>query len=123
MIFGLQLMIVSRLFIVRVMDVCKHINGLKLMVKMLFQRLLPLVDKMLMEFSSSGITARQCYIKRRSARSATSKGGRLKQYTCQDIELPTEMIVNRNGSRTRWVASVGIPYKTRLLFVLLLTRW
>lgn len=116
-------MIVGWLFIVRIANVCRHINGPKLMVGMLFQRLLPLVYKIMMEFSASGITARQCYIKRRCARSPTSKRGGLKQYTCQDIELHTEMIVDGNGSRTRWVASVGIPYETQLLllFVLLLT--
>lgn len=58
------------------------------------------------------------------------KGGQLwkkkeKNYkTCQDIELPTEMIADGNGSRTMWVASNGISYYETLflLFVELLLQ-
>lgn len=59
-------MIAGWLFIVIIVNVCRHINGLKLMVEMLlFQRLLSVG---MMEFPASRIiiTTRQCYIERRS---------------------------------------------------------
>jgi hypothetical protein len=89
-------MIAGWLFIVRIGNVCGHINGLKLMVEMLFQRLLLLLLLLLpfgvMECPGIIITARESYIERETIRAfITSKRGGLKQkklYTCQDIELP-----------------------------------
>ena len=57
----LFVMIAGWLFIVIIVNVCRHINGLKLMVEMLlFQRLLSVG---MMEFPASRIiiTTRQCY--------------------------------------------------------------
>ena len=57
-------MIAGWLFIVRIRNVYRHINGLKLMVEMLFQRLRLLAVGM-KEFPASGmITARESYIER-----------------------------------------------------------
>lgn len=90
-------MIAGWLFVVRIGNVCGHINGLKLMVEMLFQRLLLLLllPFGVMECPGIIITARESYIERETIRALfiTSKRGGLKQkqkklYTCQEIELP-----------------------------------